>query len=113
MSRAPGARFAALELMQAMQLGHAVAALHAVGVMDALSQACLPEDLARCGRLGSALPADGRLTLVHDPAQLLSAQGVPPARRRDWAALYRAAGARLVHAIEDTQSTRFVHLVAL
>lgn len=66
-----------------------------------------------CGRLGSALPADARLTLVHDHAQLVSGQGVPPARRRDWAALYRAADARLVHAIEDTHSTRFVHLVAL
>ena len=66
-----------------------------------------------CGRLGSALPADARLTLVHDHAQLLSRQGVPPPRRRDWAALYRAADARLVHAIEDMHSTRFVHLVAL
>jgi len=66
-----------------------------------------------CGRLGSPLPADGRLTLVHDHAQLLSGQGVPPARRHEWAALYRAAGGHLVHAMEDTQSTRFVHLVAL
>jgi SAM-dependent methyltransferase len=65
------------------------------------------------GRLGSTLPAEGRLTLVHDHAQLLSGQGVPPARRRDWVALYRSAGARLVHAIEDAQTTRFVHLVAL
>lgn len=65
-----------------------------------------------CGRLGSSLPADRR-TLVHDHAQLLSGQGVPPPRQRDWAALYQAAGGRLVHAMEDTQSTRFIHLVAL
>ncbi|MFN7779962.1 MAG: SAM-dependent methyltransferase [Betaproteobacteria bacterium] len=66
-----------------------------------------------CGRLGSPLPAAGRLTLVHDHAQLLSGQGVPPARRRDWAALYQAAGGRLVLAMEDTHSTRFVHVVTL
>jgi hypothetical protein len=64
------------------------------------------------GRLGSSLPADGR-TLVHDHAQLLSGQGIPPARQRDWAALYQAAGSRLVHAMEDTQTTRFIHVVAL
>ncbi len=65
-----------------------------------------------CGRLGSSLSADRR-TLVHDHAQLLSGQGVPPARQSDWAALYQAAGGRLVHAMKDTQSTRFIHLVAL
>lgn len=65
------------------------------------------------GRLGSALAVDERLTLVHDHAQLVSGQGVPPPRRRDWALLYARAGARLVHSIEDDRSTRFIHLVAL
>lgn len=64
------------------------------------------------GRLGSPQMASPR-TLVHDHAQLLSGQGVPPANRRDWAALYAAAGVRLVHVIEDVSSTRFIHLVAL
>ena len=64
------------------------------------------------GRLGTTVAAD-RLTLIHDHAQLLSGQGRPPAHRRDWAALYAAAGSRLVHAIEDRASTRFVHIVAM
>jgi hypothetical protein len=64
------------------------------------------------GRLATPIAAD-RLTLIHDHAQLLSAQGRPPSRRRDWAALYAAAGARLVHAIEDRATTRFVHVVAM
>ena len=64
------------------------------------------------GRLGSGQPAD-TMTLVHDHAQLLSGQGIPPAHRRDWAALYERAGSRLVHALEDGSSTRFIHLVAL
>ena len=65
------------------------------------------------GRLGSALAVHDLLTLIHDHAQLSSGQGVPPARRSDWALLYRAAGASLIHAIEDVRTTRFIHLVKL
>jgi SAM-dependent methyltransferase len=65
------------------------------------------------GRLGSSLAVDERLTLLHDHAQLVSGQGVPPARRRDWAALYARAGGRLVHSLEDRLTTRFIHVVAL
>lgn len=64
------------------------------------------------GRLATPIAAD-RLTLIHDHAQLLSGQGRPPARRRNWASLYAAAGSHLVHAIEDSTSTRFVHIVAI
>jgi len=66
------------------------------------------------GRLGHAgtSPAD-RETLLHDYVQAISGQGIPPPDRRAWQRVYRAAGARLAHCIEDTSTTRFLHLVAL
>ena len=65
------------------------------------------------GRLGSSLAAQEALTLVHDHAQLTSGQGIPPARRSGWIALYTAAGARMIHAVEDIWTTRFIHVVML
>ena len=64
------------------------------------------------GRLGTGRRT-GRETLLHDFIQLISGQGVPPADRKEWQRLYDAAGCRLVHVIEDTHTTLFVHLVVL
>ncbi len=65
----------------------------------------------RLGRRGRA-PVH-RETLLHDYAQLISGQGVPPASAHEWRALYEAAGCRLLHVVEDRATTRFVHLVRL
>lgn len=64
------------------------------------------------GRLGYAREAR-RETLLHDYVQAISGQGIPPPDRKAWQTLYRAAGARLVHCIEDTSTTRFLHLLRL
>ena len=66
----------------------------------------------RLGHAGRTTPAL-RETLLHDYVQAISGQGIPPPDRRAWQAVYRAAGARLVHCIEDTSTTRFLHLVGL
>lgn len=54
-----------------------------------------------------------RETLLHDYAQLISGQGVPPATMAQWRTIYSKAGCRLVHVIEDTSTTRFIHIVGL
>ena len=54
-----------------------------------------------------------RETLLHDYAQLISGQGVPPATVVEWRSIYAKAGCRLVHAIEDTSTTRFIHIIGL
>jgi SAM-dependent methyltransferase len=66
------------------------------------------------GRLGTRLhgPA-ARKTLLHDYAQLISGQGVPPANAKEWRAIYSNAGCRLLHIIEDQTTTRFIHLLKL
>lgn len=64
------------------------------------------------GRLGSrrsSIP----MTLIHDHAQLLSGQGIPPPRLQDWSGIYQQAGARLVSVFEDVKTTRFIHILAL
>jgi SAM-dependent methyltransferase len=56
-----------------------------------------------------------RLSRIQDIAQLASGQGVPPTRRQQWRALYRAAGCRLISA-EDISSSDirwFIHEVRL
>jgi SAM-dependent methyltransferase len=66
------------------------------------------------GRLGRTKSRKlQRETLLHDYAQLISGQGIPPATLADWRAIYSKAGCRLVHAIEDTSTTRFIHIIAL
>jgi SAM-dependent methyltransferase len=65
------------------------------------------------GRLGSETRGNHRETLLHDYAQLISGQGVPPANITEWSAIYTAAGCRLVHVIEDRRTTRFMHIVIL
>ena len=66
-------------------------------------------------RLGKKLRpgAMERKTLLHDYVQLISGQGIPPANNKEWRAIYSSAGVRLVHVIEDTATTRFIHLVRL
>ncbi|HWA60626.1 MAG TPA: class I SAM-dependent methyltransferase [Caulobacteraceae bacterium] len=65
------------------------------------------------GALGKpGRPGDPR-TLLHDFVQLASGQGVPPPDCGGWAALYERAGCRLVHALEDPHTSRFVHIVKL
>jgi SAM-dependent methyltransferase len=54
-----------------------------------------------------------RKTLLHDYAQLISGQGIPPANAREWRALYAAARCRLIHIIEDNATSRFIHLLRL
>lgn len=65
------------------------------------------------GRLGRR---NGRLdsqTLLHDYAQLISGQGVPPASAAEWRSIYSRAGCRPLHLIEDKTTTRFVHILRL
>jgi SAM-dependent methyltransferase len=62
------------------------------------------------GRLGRQ---PGRATLLHDYAQLISGQGVPPAGAAEWRSIYSHAGCRLVHIIEDKATTRFIHILRL
>lgn len=65
------------------------------------------------GRLGRSKKRTlQRETLLHDYAQLISGQGVPPATLSEWRSIYSKAGCRLVHAIEDTSTTRFIHVIA-
>lgn len=54
-----------------------------------------------------------RKTLLHDYAQLISGQGIPPANATEWRALYSSAGCQLIHIIEDKATTRFIHLLRL
>lgn len=66
------------------------------------------------GRLGSTHKS-GRhpVVLLHDYAQLISGQGLPPPGLKEWAQIYSEAGCRLVHVTEDSSSTRFLHVVVL
>ena len=65
------------------------------------------------GRLGQKKGRPSRETLLHDYAQLISGQGVPPASAVEWHSIYSRAGCRLVHIIEDKTTTRFIHILKL
>jgi SAM-dependent methyltransferase len=65
------------------------------------------------GRLGCKDGDPHRETLLHDYAQVISGQGVPPASAAQWQKIYAGAGCRLVHVLEDRITTRFVHVVML
>jgi SAM-dependent methyltransferase len=66
------------------------------------------------GRLGTKHAGEhDRATLLHDYAQLISGQGIPPPGLREWQKIYAAAGCRLAYATEDASSTRFIHIVVL
>jgi len=65
------------------------------------------------GRLGRTKSRKlQRHALLHDYVQLISGQGIPPPTMADWRAIYSKAGWRLVHAIEDTSTTRFIHILS-
>ena len=66
-----------------------------------------------CARLGTAIKPMQRETLLHDFAQVISGQGVPPSTLKSWQTIYRQAGCRLLHVIEDKRNTSFVHLLKL
>jgi len=63
----------------------------------------------RLGRKGRA----SRETLLHDYAQLISGQGVPPASAAEWRSIYAQADCQLAHIIEDKATTRFIHVLHL
>lgn len=65
------------------------------------------------GRLGRKVAPRERQVLLHDYAQLISGQGVPPASLAEWRAIYSEAGCRLVHVIEDGATTGFIHVLVL
>lgn len=69
------------------------------------------------GRLGSSIDRGVYVgpTLLHDIAQAISGQGIPPSTREDWGQIYEAAGARLLHAIEGLSHgiSWFIHVVKL
>ncbi len=65
------------------------------------------------GRLGSKIGCHHRETLLHDYAQLISGQGVPPTNIAEWQEIYADAGCGLVHVIEDNSTTRFIHILVL
>lgn len=69
------------------------------------------------GKLGSAEHVDDTYahTLVHDLAQVLSGQGVPPPTLAEWGAVYGEAGAEFVHAYEGSAAgiAWFIHVVRL
>jgi SAM-dependent methyltransferase len=58
---------------------------------------------------------DFRFTLLHDMAQALSGQGVPPKSVSEWETIYRSAGVRLIRAYDDNGSglASFHHVVQL
>jgi SAM-dependent methyltransferase len=65
------------------------------------------------GQLGQKKRRLHRETLLHDYAQLISGQGVPPASAAEWRSIYARAGCLLVHIIEDKATTRFIHILRL
>jgi len=50
---------------------------------------------------------------LHDWVQLISAQGVPPPDLDGWQSVYRQADCQLLHAIQDSKKSVFIHLVRL
>ncbi|HEX8178056.1 MAG TPA: methyltransferase domain-containing protein [Pyrinomonadaceae bacterium] len=65
------------------------------------------------GQLGHKHRRLHRPTLLHDYAQLISGQGVPPASASEWRSIYARAGCGLIHVIEDKETTRFIHILRL
>lgn len=65
------------------------------------------------GRLLRTPPPWPAQTAVHDLVQALSGQGIPPPDDRAWRRAYDAAGARLLHRVEDAQHSFFIHLLQL
>jgi SAM-dependent methyltransferase len=64
------------------------------------------------GVLGHSAQPPPHLAL-HDWIQLISAQGVPPPDLDGWQSVYREADCQLLHAIQDSKTRVFIHLVRL
>jgi SAM-dependent methyltransferase len=65
------------------------------------------------GRLNKPRRAWRREIALHDFAQIISGQGIPPPNLAAWRKIYRAAGCALVHAMEDEDASYFVHVLKL
>lgn len=50
---------------------------------------------------------------LHDWVQLISAQGVPPPDLEGWQSVYQQADSQLLHAIQDSKTSVFIHLIRL
>lgn len=74
----------------------------------------LGQGKSRPGKKSAQLERESmRATLLHDYAQLISGQGVPPATAAEWRSIYSRSGCSLVHIVEDKTTTRFVHILRL
>ena len=105
-----------VETVVASQLANALTPAAAVAWLRRLRKAFPARPLLLAdyyGRLGTGDARLHRETWLHDYAQLISGQPVPPPDREAWQALYIAAGCRLVHVMEDPRTTLFVHVVVL
>ena len=65
------------------------------------------------GRLGQTKAPLHRETLLHDYAQLISGQGIPPSDASLWGKVYSRSNCRLLHIIEDKATSRFIHILKL
>ena len=65
------------------------------------------------GQLGLARPPRSRALALHDFAQVISGQGVPPPDLASWKKIYRSARCSLIHVVEDREKSFFVHLLKL
>jgi SAM-dependent methyltransferase len=65
------------------------------------------------GQLGYGRPLRSHTLAMHDFAQAISGQGVPPPDRASWKTIYRNARCSLIHVVEDEDATFFVHLLKL
>jgi hypothetical protein len=65
------------------------------------------------GQLGHRRPPRSHTLAMHDFAQVISGQGIPPPDLASWKQIYRAARCSLVHVIQDHEASFFVHLLKL
>ena len=65
------------------------------------------------GQLGYGRPLRSHILAMHDFAQAISGQGVPPPDRASWKTIYCNARCSLIHVVEDEDATFFVHLLKL
>jgi SAM-dependent methyltransferase len=69
------------------------------------------------GRLGSSItdPQEWQRTLIHDLAQVVSGQGVPPKDIQEWTNIYREASCDLIQSYEGRTAgiAWFIHVIQL
>jgi SAM-dependent methyltransferase len=113
----PAAARARIDVIHAGSLlnAHMADPARAVALLTRLRRAFPGRTLVVVDYLGGAGPHVGRYTQLTDLVQLLTGQGTPPPSHERWAALYHAAGARLVSVSEGrTFDLRwFLHVVRL